>query len=88
VHVFQASADMEAVFARMPSSEEMEGWNTGRLHHVEFWAAGLGEVRQRLAAHGVQVAERTLPDKHQLHMVDPDGIQVNLNFPLAEVSAT
>ncbi len=87
VHVFQASSEMEAIFARMPSSEEVQGWNTGRLHHVEFWASGLAEVRARLASHGVAVTERTLPDKHQLHMTDPDGIQVNLNFPLAEVQA-
>ncbi len=87
VHVFQASPEMEAVFARLPSSAEVEGWNTGRLHHVEFWARGLQEVRARLAAHAVSVSERTLPDKHQLHMVDPDGIQVNLNFPLEELNS-
>jgi len=88
VHVFHASPEMEAIFGRLPSSEEMEGWNTGRLHHVEFWASGLGEMRARLSAHGVGVSERTLPDKHQVHMIDPDGIQVNLNFPLSEVSGT
>jgi|SRR5579864_5275576 len=87
VHVFQASAEMEAIFAKMPSSEALEGWNTGRLHHVEFWATNLTGVRERLANNHVQVTERTLPDKHQLHMDDPDGIQVNLNFPLTEVQS-
>jgi catechol 2,3-dioxygenase-like lactoylglutathione lyase family enzyme len=86
VHVFQASPEMEAIFARLPPSSEVDGWNTGRLHHVEFWATDLGAVRERLKAHGVDVTERTLPDKHQLHMSDPDDIQVNLNFPLSEVS--
>jgi catechol 2,3-dioxygenase-like lactoylglutathione lyase family enzyme len=85
VHVFQASPEMEAIFARMPLAEQLEGWTTGRLHHVEFWATDLQGVRERLSAQGVAVTERTLPDKHQLHMTDPDGIQVNLNFPLAEV---
>ena len=56
-----------------------------QIHHVEFWASDLQEIRERLSTHGVAVTERTLPDKHQLHMTDPDGIQVNLNFPLAEV---
>jgi catechol 2,3-dioxygenase-like lactoylglutathione lyase family enzyme len=88
VHVFQASSEMEAIFARMPSSEELEGWNTGRLHHVEFWATDLNGMRARLAAHRVAVTERTLPDKHQLHLTDPDGIQVNLNFPLSELTPT
>jgi catechol 2,3-dioxygenase-like lactoylglutathione lyase family enzyme len=86
VHVFQASPEMEAVFARMPSAADLDGWTTGRLHHVEFWATDVGAVRSRLAVHGVKVTERTLPDKHQLQMSDPDGIQVNLNFPLSEVA--
>ena len=82
VHVFQASAEMEAIFTRLPPAEEMQGWNTGRLHHVEFWADDLDAMRAQLAAHGVEVKERTLPDKYQLQMNDPDGIEVNLNFKL------
>ena len=84
VHVFQASVEMEAIFARLPPAQELQGWNTGRLHHVEFWATDLAAVRAQLAAHGVLVTERTLPDKHQLQTTDPDGIQINLNFPLSE----
>jgi hypothetical protein len=79
---------MEAIFARQPSAEQLEGWNTGRLHHVEFWASDIAALRARLAAHGIAVKERTLPDKHQLQMNDPDGIAVNLNFPLSEVAPT
>jgi catechol 2,3-dioxygenase-like lactoylglutathione lyase family enzyme len=86
VHVFQASAEMEVIFARLPAPEQLEGWNTGRLHHVEFWATDLAGVRERLRTHGIEVTERTLPDKHQMHLTDPDGIQVNLNFPLSEAS--
>ena len=86
VHVFQASAEMEQIFSRMPAADQLEGWNTGRLHHVEFWASDLSAIRAQLAARGVAVKERTLPDKHQLSMQDPDGIQVNLNFPLSEVA--
>jgi catechol 2,3-dioxygenase-like lactoylglutathione lyase family enzyme len=86
VHVFQASPEMEAIFARMPSSDALDGWNTGRLHHVEFWATDLKSMRTRLASNGIALIERTLPDKHQVHMSDPDGIQVNLNFPLSEVA--
>lgn len=88
VHLFQASPEMEAIFAKMPPREELQGWNTGRLHHVEFWASGLAEMRERLKSQGVAFSERTLPDKHQLGMYDPDGIAVNLNFPLSEISGT
>ena len=85
VHLFQASSEMEAVFAKLPPPEQLQGMNTGRLHHVEFWATDLAAMRAQLAAHGVEVKERTLPDKHQVQMNDPDGIEVNLNFPLSEV---
>jgi catechol 2,3-dioxygenase-like lactoylglutathione lyase family enzyme len=86
VHVFQASAEMEAIFAKLPSADQLQGWNTGRLHHVEFWASDLHAMRERLTAHGVAINERTLPDKYQVQMNDPDGIEVNLNFPLSEVA--
>jgi hypothetical protein len=77
---------METIFARMPSSDQLDGWTTGRLHHVEFWARDVAAVRARLASNSVTVTERQLPDKLQLQMTDPDGIQVNLNFPLSELT--
>ena len=52
VHVFQAAAEMEAIFVRMPSAEQLEGWTTGRLHHVEVWATDLvGMLGLHLQAH-------------------------------------
>jgi len=84
VHVFQASPEMEAIFAQMPSADTLKGWNTGRLHHVEFWATGLNEMKAQLQQQGIAFSERKLPDKYQVGMTDPDGIQVNLNFPLSE----
>ena len=86
VHVFQASDEMEAIFAKYPSSAELQGWNTGRIHHVEFWAIGLADFKQRWQSQGVPFTERMLPDKYQCGLVDPDGITVNLNFPPAEAS--
>jgi hypothetical protein len=41
-------------------------------------------MRAQLAREGVKTVERTLPDKYQVQMQDPDGIEVNLNFPLSE----
>ena len=86
VHVFQASEEMEGIFAKYPSSSELQGWNTGRIHHVEFWATGLADFKQRWQSQGVPFTERMLPDKYQCGLVDPDGITVNLNFPPAEAS--
>src|SRR5688500_1216687 len=85
VHVFQAAPEMEAVFAKYPSAETLEGWNTGRLHHVEFWATGLTEMKDRFGRESAQFSERTLGDKHQVQLRDPDGIQVNVNFQLSEL---
>ena len=83
VHVFQATPQMGAL---PPVGAEGER-STGRLLHVEFWATGLTEARERLTSAGVQFSERTLPDKHQVQTRDPDGIAVGLNFPLSETPA-
>jgi catechol 2,3-dioxygenase-like lactoylglutathione lyase family enzyme len=88
VHMFQSRPEANEVFARIkPKDEDSKGFPTGRILHVEFWARDLVAMRARLAAAGVAVAERTLPDKHQLTMEDPDGIHVGLNFPLEEIQA-
>jgi len=82
VHCFQASDEMEEAFAKYPNSEDARGYMTGRIHHVEFWASDLDGFKARLTQHGVQFSERKLPDKYQVGMTDPDGIQVNLNFEI------
>lgn len=82
VHVFRAGEELEKIFAAMTTPDP--AWRTGRLHHVEFWATGLAAMRAQLAREGVKTVERTLPDKYQVQMQDPDGIEVNLNFPLSE----
>jgi catechol 2,3-dioxygenase-like lactoylglutathione lyase family enzyme len=87
VHMFQSRPEAEEVFARMAPKDAAEAeYPTGRILHVEFWAEGLPEMRKRLADAGVEFAERTLSDKHQVTMADPDGIHIGLNFPLSEIS--
>ena len=87
VHLFQSRPEAEEVFARMQPKDEAEAeYPTGRILHVEFWAEGLVDMRKQLEGAGVAYAERTLPDKHQVTMEDPDGIHIGLNFPLAEIA--
>ena len=87
VHLFQATPEAEAVFARKAPKDEAEAeYPTGRIQHVEFWAEGLVDMRSRISGAGVEYAERTLPDKHQVTLADPDGIRLGLNFPLAEIA--
>jgi catechol 2,3-dioxygenase-like lactoylglutathione lyase family enzyme len=86
VHCFQATPEVDAAIRQIayPASEAMP-WRTARLQHVEFWATDLAAMKQRWDGGGVTYTERTLPDKHQVGIIDPDEIVVNLNFSLAEV---
>jgi catechol 2,3-dioxygenase-like lactoylglutathione lyase family enzyme len=88
VHVFQASDEMQAVFARLAAPDEAtRQWRTGRLQHVGFWATDHWAMKSRFDRHGVPYRESTLPDKHQLVVHDPDEIEIEINFPLAELTA-
>jgi catechol 2,3-dioxygenase-like lactoylglutathione lyase family enzyme len=62
---------------------------SGALDHVAFSATGLAAMRARLAELGLAPRERTVPGLglHQLFVVDPNGIVVELNFPAAEAGA-
>ena len=87
VHCFQATPEVDAALKQIayPASEAMT-WKTARIQHVEFWATGWAELKQGWDKRGVKYTERTLPDKHQVGITDPDEIVVNLNFPLSEIS--
>ena len=53
-----------------------------RLDHIAFTAEGLADMRGRLKAAGLKCEERVLPrlNMTQLFTLDPDGIDVELNF--------
>lgn len=58
--------------------------DTGSIDHVAFQASGLAEMRQRLEETGVEFREREVPRLRmaQLFVKDPDGVTVEINFPL------
>ena len=88
VHLFQATSEQDAVFGRMtPPDAEAASWLTGRLQHVGFWATDIGGMRARLQDQSVAFRERTLPDKHQFVLRDPDGIEIEVNFLLSELAS-
>lgn len=70
---------------RDPAS--LEG--TGTVDHMAFTATGLGDMRARLARHGVAFRERTVPSLgiHQVFFEDPSGVTLELNYPAAEAAA-
>jgi catechol 2,3-dioxygenase-like lactoylglutathione lyase family enzyme len=58
---------------------------TGRIDHVAFLAEDLPGFKRKLAALGIAVAERQVPNQQiiQLFLDDPDGVRIELNFPSA-----
>jgi catechol 2,3-dioxygenase-like lactoylglutathione lyase family enzyme len=66
-------------------AEKLRG--SGALDHVAFFATGLKEMLQRLKAKGIEPRRRDVPGigLHQLFLDDPNGIVVELNYPLAEI---
>jgi len=56
---------------------------SGAVDHVAFTAGDLDGMRETLKKLGVQSREREVPDLHlhQIFVVDPNGITVEINFP-------
>lgn len=54
----------------------------GAIHHIAFGGTDLDAVRARLTAGGVSYREEVVPRDGavQLFVLDPDGIQIELNF--------
>jgi catechol 2,3-dioxygenase-like lactoylglutathione lyase family enzyme len=70
-----------------PENAPIEGApETGRLDHIAFAAENLAQMRERLQARGIRYDERVLPrlNMTQLFFKDPDGINIEFNFPAAE----
>jgi catechol 2,3-dioxygenase-like lactoylglutathione lyase family enzyme len=59
---------------------------TGSLDHIAFAARDAQAMRSRLEAHKVPYRERVVPDValRQLFFTDPEGIEIELNFPADE----
>jgi catechol 2,3-dioxygenase-like lactoylglutathione lyase family enzyme len=87
VHLFQATPEQDAIFARMtPADEETAQWRTGRMQHIAVRASGLAEMRARLQRFGAAFRERSLGDRYQIIVNDPDGTELEINFAGSEAS--
>lgn len=70
-----------------PEDPPIEGApETGRLDHIAFSARNLPLMKQRLAENGINYEERVLPrvNMTQLFFKDPDGVNIEFNFPPEE----
>jgi catechol 2,3-dioxygenase-like lactoylglutathione lyase family enzyme len=81
IHVIGAEPDAQG------GLEEYLGHRTlgaGAVDHIALTADDFAAVRECLERHGVPYRERTVPvlGMKQLFVTDPDGITLELNFPL------
>ncbi len=62
---------------------------SGAVDHVAFFATDLPAVMDRLTRCQIALRERSVPGVglHQVFVDDPNGVVVELNFPLAEKQA-
>lgn len=78
-----------------PRPQREAGWPervvgpTGLFDHIAFSCTGLAEMKANLKKYGIEFEERVIPRDRQtqLFFVDPDGVQVELNYPPSETVA-
>ena len=76
----------DAAVAQYLGKREVESLGTGAFDHVAFLARGWRQLRARCEAHGLAYRERTVPavGLHQVFIVDPSGVTIELNYPADE----
>jgi catechol 2,3-dioxygenase-like lactoylglutathione lyase family enzyme len=87
VHLMGAGPALDAFLARSaPCYQDEARRVTGNLEHVAFNATGLGDFMAALKTAGIPFVERDLADYGvtQLMFDDPDGVELEVNFPIAE----
>lgn len=87
VHLMGSGAALDAFLGRhAPSVSGEPARMKSNLEHVAFNATGLRDFIARLRDAGISFIERSLPDYGvaQLMFDDPDGVEIEVNFPIAE----
>ena len=90
VHLLGAGPALDEFLARSaPSDTAGVERKTGNMEHVAFNGTGLREFKEKLDMAGVRYVQRSLDDYGvaQFLFDDPDGVEIEVNFPLAELSA-
>ena len=85
VHLLGAGAALDRFLNRSaPSHADGPARRTGNMEHVAFNGTDATDTTARLRKAGVPFVERPLPQHgvFQLLFEDPDGIEIEMNFPL------
>ena len=86
-HLLGTGAALDAFLGRSaPSHAEGPARQTGNLEHMAFNGTDRVDFIARLNKADVRFTERSLADYgvHQLMFDDPDGVEIEVNFPLSE----
>ena len=86
-HLLETGAALDEFFGHAaPAHGGGVERQTGNFQHVAFNATGLDDLRARLGAAGIEFSEKTLPEfgLHQVFVDDPDGVEIEINYPIAE----
>jgi catechol 2,3-dioxygenase-like lactoylglutathione lyase family enzyme len=90
VHLLGSGQALDEFLARSaPSYSGGVERKTGNMEHVAFNGTGLREFKDKLDVAGVRYVQRSLDDYGvaQFLFDDPDGVEIEVNFPLSELKA-
>jgi hypothetical protein len=80
IHLFQASPDLETIFAKKAPPDKSEGWNSGRMHHMTWICKDPDAMKKRLSDNGIEFYEVSAGQNLIISVTDPDGIESYLIF--------
>lgn len=77
-------ADKAGLVEYLGDREETTLTGTGAIDHLAFMAEDIDSMRARLKAEGIASREREVPllGMRQIFLEDPNGVTIELNFPL------
>ena len=86
LHLTQGGATVTENRMKYLGQESQAVQGSGVIDHVAFRATGLEEMIAHLQKLDVPFKERQVNDQglYQLFLFDPNGVKVELNFPVAE----
>jgi catechol 2,3-dioxygenase-like lactoylglutathione lyase family enzyme len=90
VHLMGAGLELDEFLARSaPSITNGPERKTGNMEHVAFNGTGLRNFKKTLYITGVRYVQRNLADYGvaQFLFDDPDGVEIEVNFPISELAS-
>lgn len=77
-------SDKSGLVEYLGDREEAALTGTGAIDHLAFMAEDIDAMRARLRAEGIASREREVPllGVRQIFLEDPNGVTIELNFPL------